>query len=627
MAFNAATVNDTGNSTSLYLGARYAEILGFLCSPVTSLANVKVLIAEPGLGKTVMLRSAIERIKAEARTAFVFWTLFRAKDFITHVLFEMGSSGPPPSNLEAAQRQFENLLRRAAAEGKRFVLAIDEAHNLSPASLKRLSALLDRDTASPPQMTILLAGLPSLLDLLADPEASGIRERIMGVERIAPLNAEQTAEYIGARMAALGIGLVAPEQLAHIAASSGGVLRAIDKLCHQILLQNGSRERRNNDALRVDIPANESAITREGQVSRIADWVTGRPGTWAGTVAELAAATGISANEIADAVENRSQELRRAGVAAAAQRSPGRPRMITLSRVEPEATPESHVAISEQHEDARPQPEEIRQEPANEPTLDHEPAGQGWLYPPIEEPSAARRLLTWTLRAAVVFAVILGIATGLHYLRSGNSTHQASSFSQGAAGPTQSPEADEVTRLRRRAEAGDIGSQAALADRYRDGDGVPRDDKAALALYERAAIKGNPVAQHRLGLALSSGNGGAAVDPVGAYVWLVMAQIGGQAVDQTTLDSLTHSLTPSEILDVRYRLGLMYEHGIGCVPDSVLADEWFLLGAAAGHAPSRAESAVLERRMSPGQISQAHTRSDGWLRRHAVKVGSNAAAR
>ena len=114
---------------------------------------------------------------------------------------------------------------------------------------------------------------------------------------------------------------------------------------------------------------------------------------------------------------------------------------------------------------------------------------------------------------------------------------------------------------------------------------------------------------------------GAAVDPVGAYVWLVMANSGGQAVDQTTLDSLIHRLTPSEILDVRYRLGLAYEHGIGCIPDLVSADKWFLLGAA--DARSRAESAAVEKRMSPEQISQAHALADGWLRRHATRVASD----
>jgi TPR repeat protein len=219
------------------------------------------------------------------------------------------------------------------------------------------------------------------------------------------------------------------------------------------------------------------------------------------------------------------------------------------------------------------------------------------------------------------------VAGGLLYLNSPNSAYQASSIAQRVSEPKRSSEADEVTGSRKGDQTGDIDSQTTPIDRAREGNGILQDDKAGMALYEQAAAKGDSVAQHRLGLALSSGRGGVAADRVAAYAWLVMARNGGQEIDKATLDSLTRSLTSSEILDVRYRLGLMYERGIGCVPDLVFADEWFLLGAAVGDARSRAESAAVERRMSPGQISQAHARSDDWLRRHTIKAASNAGAR
>jgi len=628
MPFNAVRGSDTER---LYLGGRYAEILDFLCSPATGRANVKVLISEPGLGKTVLLHAAIERIKAEARTAFVFWTLFRAKDFVTHLLFEMGSRESPPSDLNTAQNRFEKLLRRAAAEGKRFVIAIDEAHNLSPAALKYLSALLDRDTAHPPQLTLLLAGLPRLHNQLAEPEAGGIRERTAHVMTIEPLNEEQTAEYIGARITALGVGPVGPEQLSEIAASSGGVLRTIDKLCQQLQPQNGTSYQRTNEAFRIETSANEESITAELPVTRIAAWATKHSAMWSGTVAELAAATCIPVKEISDVVENRTGELRRAGIALALQRSPGKLRMVTLSRVEPEQAPESHSASSEPpEEDVNRHPKHEGQELETEPGLNQEPASETRVHSTkvVGDPSSANHPARWALKPEVVLAAIMGVAAGLLYLIFPNFAHQSSSVSRRVPQAQESPKkADELTDLRKRAEAGDIGSQAKFADRYREGDGFLRDDKAATALDEQAATKGDSVAQHRLGIALSSGSGGVAADRVAAYAWLVMAQNGGQVIDQTTLDSLNRSLTPSEILEVRYKLGMMYEHGIGRGPDLVAADEWFLLGAAAGDGRSGPASAALESRMSPRQISQAHARSDDWLRRHTIKAASNAAAR
>jgi type II secretory pathway predicted ATPase ExeA len=700
---------NTGACEWLFLGGHYAEVLEFLCSPVAGPANVKVVVSEPGLGKTVMLRSAVERLKGNARTAFVQWTLFNPEDFLKHLLSELGSSEPPPQDLNAAQAHFENLLRSAKTEAKRLVLAIDNAHNLSPATLRNLSALLDRDTARPPQLTLLLAGLPALHEQIIDPAASGIRERIAEVRRIAPLNAEQTAEYINARAAAFGGSRFTPEQSENIAARSGGVLRNIDKLCQEVQPPTEGWQERIKDALRVNTPPAERSVTpvdtpeheesiapvdttvdknpitrldsplNEGpiapvdrtsseksipaaaHVTRLVAWAADRPAMWSGTLGELASASGISAEEVSDAIENRIEELRGSGIAAAVQRSPGRPRMITLSRlqpepniepeptiqpeptmqpdltVEPESTIPSHRRIL--YEEPAPQPygpipERVQRDssslfelpfpggktdssppqyaadaPPEHDTGDRE----GVLHPEarLEHPDAApeqpasevglhwthasdERNSAWALPPAVILAIIFGVmvvvAGTILYLRSSNSAHKARSTGQHVSATTQPPQADEVTGL--------------LADRQR------------LVSYETAATKGDSVAQRRLGLALSSGGDGAVADRVAGYTWLVMARNGGQEVDKATLDSLTRSLTPGEIRDIRYRLGRMYERGIGCVPDPIFADEWFLLGAAVNDARSRDESAALERRMSQQQISQAHVLSKEWLRRH-----------
>ena len=678
-------VSNTGDCEWLFLGGHYAEVLEFLCSPVAGPANVKVVVSEPGLGKTVMLRSAVERLKGVARTAFVSWTLFNPEDFLKYLLSEMGSSEPLPQDLNAAQDHFEKLLRSAKTEGKRLVLAIDNAHNLSPATLGNLSALLDRDTARPPQLMLLLAGLPALHEQIADPAASGLRERIAEVRRIAPLNAEQTAEYINARTAALGGSRLSPEQLENIAARSGGVLRNIDKLCQELQLPTESWHQRIEDAPRANTPpaersvtlvdtpeheksiapldtgvdkkpitrldsplnerpiapvhvaATEESIPTAAHVARLVAWAADRPAMWSGTLGELASASGISVEEVSDSIENRMEELRRNGIAAAVQRSPGRPRMITLSRLQPEPTMQPVLKIEPEpkiqpdltiHPDLMIQPDSMTEtEPSVEPhatiephaMLEPEPAIEGRekeavLCPEarLEHPDAApeqepasetglhwtkasdERNSAWALTPAVILAIIFGvmvvIAGAILHLRSSNSAPKARSTGQHVSATKQPPETDEVTGL--------------LADRQR------------LVSYEEAATKGDSVAQRRLGLALFSGGDGVAADRVAGYTWLVMARNGGQEVDKAMLDSLTRSLTPGEIRDIRNRIGRMYERGIGCVPNPIFADEWFLLGAAVNDARSRDESAALERRMSRQQISQARVLSKEWLRRH-----------
>jgi len=303
------------------------------------------------------------------------------------------------------------------------------------------------------------------------------------------------------------------------------------------------------------------------------------PQRWSGTLEQLAAATGISAAEISDAIQNRASRLRNAGLTVTVERTPGKAPLITVSNVEK------------------------AQDPAK-----------------AMQPDSSRG--GWTFASAIVFSLLMALAAGFVYLGSSNTGEKPLPLSAETSSPKQAPEMKQEPTVVE-AESGDVRSQTELADRYREGKGVPQDDKAAMTLYREAAMKGDPVAQHRLGLALSSGTG-VATDRVAAYVWLVMAKNGGQAVDQKTLDSLTRSLTPGEIRDIRYQLGSMFERGIGCVPDLVFADEWFLLGAAAGDARSEAESAALEQRMSPEKISRAHARSNDWLRRHTVTSANNA---
>ena len=156
------------------------------------------------------------------------------------------------------------------------------------------------------------------------------------------------------------------------------MLRIIDNLCHKLLLQNGNWQQRTHDALPSRYTSGrEVQITTAAHVSRIAAWAANHPGMWTGTMAELAAATGISVKEISDAVENRTHELRRDGIAAAVTRSPGKPRMITLSQLEREQAPESHEVTPElNEEDANPQQAQEGQELETEPGPNREPANE-----------------------------------------------------------------------------------------------------------------------------------------------------------------------------------------------------------------------------------------------------------
>ena len=75
-----------------------------------------------------------------------------------------------------------------------------------------------------------------------------------------------------------------------------------------------------------------------------------------------------------------------------------------------------------------------------------------------------------------------------------------------------------VTWFRKAADQGHPHAEYDLALKYSEGRGVPRDDEAALSWFEKAADHGDPEAMYRLGDAFEFGKGTAA-DYVRAYDW------------------------------------------------------------------------------------------------------------
>lgn len=245
--------------------------------------------------------------------------------------------------------------------------------------------------------------------------------------------------------------------------------------------------------------------------------------------------------------------------------------------------------------------------PRHDPDLEHQPAS-GRQAPP---------LLLYLAIAAVTVTGAVALLVGSSRI---DGAQPVTRVVTGTSEPRPPDATSAIADLRGRAQQGDVEAEVALAQRYRDGAGVPRNEAAALEWYKAAASQGYPAAQYAIGEELASAPDGLA-DLVGAYVWLVLAKTGGQAASQSALDAVGRRLTPSEILDVRLRLGQSFEYGIGTAADPESADVWYLLGESSGDARGRRHRFVLESHMTRQEIAAARARAADWLRRHNSPVG------
>lgn len=224
----------TPDSRFLYLGPKHREALASLLYGTESNRGFLALIARPGMGKTTLLYHYLSYLRGKARTAYVFRTDCDSRDFIRHVLLDLGID-IPSSDLPAMHEALNRILTEEMQAGRRFVLVVDEAQNLDEKVLESIRLLSNFETPCAKLMQIVLAGQPQLADRLSSPSMAQLRQRVSMVIPIEPFTPEEVNAYIDHRLWIAGsnaknpIFTVGARKL--IAEHSEGIPRNINNLC------------------------------------------------------------------------------------------------------------------------------------------------------------------------------------------------------------------------------------------------------------------------------------------------------------------------------------------------------------------------------------------------------------
>jgi len=217
----------------LYFGAGHREAFSSLVYGTESNRGFLALIAKPGMGKTSLLYRYLEGLRGKARTAFVFRTDCDSREFIRHVLLDLGVDAGG-KDLPAMHDMLNRLLAEQMIAGRRFVLVIDEAQNLEERVLESVRLLSNFETPWAKLMQIVIAGQPGLAEKLSRPSLAQLRQRISMVIRLNPLTPEETNAYIDHRLWVSGCEnprFFTAGARALIAEHSEGIPRNINNLC------------------------------------------------------------------------------------------------------------------------------------------------------------------------------------------------------------------------------------------------------------------------------------------------------------------------------------------------------------------------------------------------------------
>ncbi len=221
----------------LYFSPTHREALASLFYGVETGRGFLALLAAPGMGKTTLLFQLLERLKDSVRSAFLFQTQCDSRELLRYVLDGLGLESQDHDLVRMHGRLNEFLFREALA-GRRVVLVIDEAQNLSDAALETVRLLSDFEAPDKKLLQIVLAGQPELARRLLHPGLGQLCQRIALRARLDPLPSAEVVRYVNHRLQVAGYNgpeLFTPSALALIAVRSQGIPRNINNICFNAL--------------------------------------------------------------------------------------------------------------------------------------------------------------------------------------------------------------------------------------------------------------------------------------------------------------------------------------------------------------------------------------------------------
>lgn len=222
----------------LYWSKQHARAKAYMESTIWLSDGFVVITGEIGSGKTTLLQSFIAELDDSVVCAVVSQTQLTSTEFLQAVLTEFGFKP-----FEQRKVQLLDMLNMFLIEqysnGKKVVLIVDEAQNLSKKVLEEIRLISGIETHKEKVLRIILAGQPELKETLDSPSLKQLVQRVRLRFHLGPLDARDMREYINHRLEVAGrlLNDIFDDSCFEIIYRySGGVPRLINTLCDTALL-------------------------------------------------------------------------------------------------------------------------------------------------------------------------------------------------------------------------------------------------------------------------------------------------------------------------------------------------------------------------------------------------------
>ena len=229
----------------LFASKQHSRAKAYMESTIWLADGFVVITGDIGSGKTTLIESFLAELPDDIVLAHLSQTQLSPVEFLQALLVEFGFRPFRKRKVELLTMLKDYMVEQYAA-GKKILLVIDEAQNLSRKVLEEVRLLSGLEAQKEKLLRIILAGQPELSHKLDSPRLRQLTQRVRLRFHLGALSKRETHEYIVHRLNVAGAHnrkIFEDAACDMVFRYAGGVPRLVNVLCDTAMLCAFAEER------------------------------------------------------------------------------------------------------------------------------------------------------------------------------------------------------------------------------------------------------------------------------------------------------------------------------------------------------------------------------------------------